>query len=545
MGVKASLQRAWEIGLWTDVVLVGGDHTEVAAHRLVLAANSPMLGKLLAERGEGEAKLLLPDVPGWALQLLVGTLYGDTAIDTAAPGSELLVDAACLLGLGPERFPTSVISLPDLCSLGGSRNDDILHEIERLSKDLFSQMESNPNEVLKEATNKNEVGGLLANNNDNQTSVIQALNQNEQAEQMETENEPTTNDKLLSLLSTNNKEPLNLLGSDSEEPLSLLDCLSSPLPQTPVDQPQPQGLEAEVQDKIVDKAIRAESERPKSLSLQILACDAISMPRRQLLLSLLTCNSCNVVCKGLQERMEHVSCSPLTCVFSTCADVLSDWDQLMQHLTKMHRFNASSLARKAFRWMGRKSTSGRRGPSLLSCNICGEECSDPSALSRHMGNHGGKDRSSCEICSKEFRNKVSLRTHMKLVHKLGRQYTCAYCGKILYSSQYLMKHETTHTGERFKAAKCRFCGKTVEYCKLKNHELIHTGEKPFKCPDCDYRCIQRSNLRIHMRGVHKKELPRLAVGQKRYAGHFMDGTAGNIDPYDLRSVIHQRPGGET
>ena len=29
MGVKASLQRAWEIGQWTDVVLVGGDQTEV------------------------------------------------------------------------------------------------------------------------------------------------------------------------------------------------------------------------------------------------------------------------------------------------------------------------------------------------------------------------------------------------------------------------------------------------------------------------------------------------------------------------------------
>ena len=29
MGVKASLQRAWEIGMFTDVVLVGGDHTEV------------------------------------------------------------------------------------------------------------------------------------------------------------------------------------------------------------------------------------------------------------------------------------------------------------------------------------------------------------------------------------------------------------------------------------------------------------------------------------------------------------------------------------
>ena len=118
--------------------------------------------------------------------------------------------------------------------------------------------------------------------------------------------------------------------------------------------------------------------------------------------------------------MDHISCSPLTCIFSNCGDVSSDWDQLMQHLTKMHRFkargltmtkimtmqqrqwqrqwqcnkdnrkdndnvtktmtmtklhrfNASSLARKVSRWMGRKSTSGRRGPSLLSCNICGEE----------------------------------------------------------------------------------------------------------------------------------------------------------------------------
>ena len=33
MGVKASLQRAWEIGQWTDVVLVGGDHTEVREDR--------------------------------------------------------------------------------------------------------------------------------------------------------------------------------------------------------------------------------------------------------------------------------------------------------------------------------------------------------------------------------------------------------------------------------------------------------------------------------------------------------------------------------
>ena len=98
---------------------------------------------------------------------------------------------------------------------------------------------------------------------------------------------------------------------------------------------------------------------------------------------------------------------------------------------------------------------------------------------------------------------------------------------------------------------------TFTFYQLKNHEMIHTGEKPFACSDCTYRCIQRSNLRIHMRTVHKKELPRfgkiisvnvinkmyscrLAVGQKRYSGAFMDGTVANNDPFDLRSVFHQK-----
>ena len=33
---------------------------------------------------------------------------------------------------------------------------------------------------------------------------------------------------------------------------------------------------------------------------------------------------------------------------------------------------------------------------------------------------------------------------------------------------------------------------------------------------------------------------RLAVGQKRYSGVFMDGTAANNDPFDLRSTFHQK-----
>ena len=57
-----------------------------------------------------------------------------------------------------------------------------------------------------------------------------------------------------------------------------------------------------------------------------------------------------------------------------------------------------------------------------------------------------------------------------------------------------------------------------------------------------------------MRAVHKRSCPsrnylflfkknhftlfRLAGGQKRYSGVFMDGTAANNEPFALRSVFH-------
>ena len=56
-------------------------------------------------------------------------------------------------------------------------------------------------------------------------------------------------------------------------------------------------------------------------------------------------------------------------------------------------------------------------------------------------------------------------------YKLGKQYPCSYCGKILYSSQYVKKHEATHTGQKFKGVNCKYCGKLVEYTKVNNNIL--------------------------------------------------------------------------
>ena len=53
------------------------------------------------------------------------------------------------------------------------------------------------------------------------------------------------------------------------------------------------------------------------------------------------------------------------------------------------------------------------------CDLCGHRAIDGSRLKRHLMCHEpDRPREYCNICFKEFRNKVSLRTHKNMVHKV-------------------------------------------------------------------------------------------------------------------------------
>ena len=43
---------------------------------------------------------------------------------------------------------------------------------------------------------------------------------------------------------------------------------------------------------------------------------------------------------------------------------------------------------------------------------------------------------------------------------------------------------------------CTICGKLVS--DMRKHRLVHTGEKPFQCDKCDFRCGRSSTLKRHM-----------------------------------------------
>ena len=167
-------------------------------------------------------------------------------------------------------------------------------------------METNDSESPKEGTNNEETVNLLT---DNMLDARVQIFNSKELEQNENHHE-ATNNKLISLLETN-KEPLSMF--ETEDSLNLLDCLSNTaLAENSVEENIP--AETFAQDNSEAKTKTIESDKSKSLSSQILSCDGISLPRRQLLLSLLTCKPCKVVCKDILINMTIIITTTMTII---------------------------------------------------------------------------------------------------------------------------------------------------------------------------------------------------------------------------------------
>ncbi|XP_058056692.1 zinc finger and BTB domain-containing protein 17-like [Anopheles bellator] len=141
---------------------------------------------------------------------------------------------------------------------------------------------------------------------------------------------------------------------------------------------------------------------------------------------------------------------------------------------------------------------------------------------------------SCSDCYKSFHDKSQLRLHVKRMHSaasLGKSnvrypkidkeaaekqmaslifsdppFVCDVCARSFQSGRGLRQHLHVHI-RGVKVHRCSHCPKVFfQIGHMQEHELTHTGQKPFSCPVCG-RCFNRNYLmERHRREQHPDEI---------------------------------------
>ncbi|XP_071120074.1 zinc finger protein 43-like [Mytilus edulis] len=141
------------------------------------------------------------------------------------------------------------------------------------------------------------------------------------------------------------------------------------------------------------------------------------------------------------------------------------------------------------------------------CNICVKSFRYQSEFVSHQLIHSNKKVYPCAMCSLVFLTPMNFKKHLEK-HNNNGHFACDSCTFLTDSMEHLSRHKGIHkektpskqesTGNTKDPIICEECGKEcTNIHRLKQHQLIHSGEKPHVCSTCDVGFRTLDTLKNH------------------------------------------------
>ncbi|RDW75049.1 hypothetical protein BP6252_06191 [Coleophoma cylindrospora] len=276
----------------------------------------------------------------------------------------------------------------------------------------------------------------------------------------------------------------------------------------------------------------------------------------------------------------------LSCKWESCKIVVSDLNQLSEHLTNQHHFHipvttdeeidlsptsdmkASSevKAPRVSILPNRAATEGEDPRHTITCKwktgdntICGVAKHGKEAAKElqehvreaHLAQLSSKLGYICQwdgcgraadpkLKDKGFSQRGKLERHMAS-HTTYKCCRCSECGMEFSAPQALKQHMHLHTGE--KPWECKYCKKRFPQQSAKTiHERTHTGEKPLSCEVCGMTFSESSNLTKHRKTHGKKGIHLCPESDCNKSFHRFDQLKRHLEKHRRAAAKHKSSG---
>lgn len=159
-----------------------------------------------------------------------------------------------------------------------------------------------------------------------------------------------------------------------------------------------------------------------------------------------------------------------------------------------------------FERSARRSALQENGDKLFCCETCGERFEKCNELYLHVKGHG-KKRFQCKVCDRWFYRRAHLQSH-EVIHTGERNFRCNSCPNMYKSSRNLRRHiKSAHLGE--KPFVCDLCGKEFsQKTVLEAHHNTHIQEKNYSCEVCSKKFKSNKLLKLHILRHVRTEQPK-------------------------------------